>query len=315
MTIEQALSRARKILVANNVEDAPLESELLLRHVLKISRVQLYLELERELGPQEEQAFWPLIKRRLNHEPTAYITGCREFYGLDFYVDPSVLIPRPESELLVEKAIKPAYNHAVSTIAEVGTGCGAIAISLSLSLPQAKIYAIDISASALKVALSNCQKHGVTDRICLLLGDMLDPLLEPVDLVVANLPYYIVSPVLRHFLEAVVKPEMMVVMVQKEVAKAIVAEPGQMSLLSISVQFYGKPAIVSYVPASCFYPAPKVDSAILKIGLYPQPAVAVADRKGFFALVRAGFSASRKQIVNSLAQGLGSTGAGGGLRW
>ena len=122
--------------------------------------------------------------------------------------------------------------------------------------------------------------------------------------VVANLPYYITSPVLRHFLEASVKPEMMIVMVQKEVAEAIVAEPGQRSVLSISVQLYGKPRIVSYVPAQSFYPAPEVDSAILRIDLYSQPAVAVADEKGFFELVRAGFTASRKQIVNSLVQGL-----------
>jgi len=123
--------------------------------------------------------------------------------------------------------------------------------------------------------------------------------------VVANLPYYITSPVLRHFLEASVKPQMMVVMVQKEVAEAIVAEPGQMSLLSISVQFYGEPGIISYVPARCFYPAPEVDSAILRVKLYPQPAVAVTDKESFFGLVRAGFSASRKQLANSLAQGLG----------
>ncbi len=123
--------------------------------------------------------------------------------------------------------------------------------------------------------------------------------------VVANLPYYITSPVLRHFLEASVKPEMMIVMVQKEVAEAIVAEPGQRSVLSISVQLYGKPRIVSYVPAQSFYPAPEVDSAILRIDLYSQPAVAVADEKGFFELVRAGFTASRKQIANSLVQGLG----------
>ncbi|MEE8618910.1 MAG: 16S rRNA (adenine(1518)-N(6)/adenine(1519)-N(6))-dimethyltransferase RsmA, partial [Dehalococcoidales bacterium] len=123
--------------------------------------------------------------------------------------------------------------------------------------------------------------------------------------VVANLPYYITSPVLRHFLEASVKPEMMIVMVQKEVAEAIVAEPGQRSVLSISVQFYGKPRIVSYVPAQSFYPAPEVDSAILRIDLYPQPAVAVTDEKSFFELVRAGFTASRKQIVNSLVQGSG----------
>jgi len=122
--------------------------------------------------------------------------------------------------------------------------------------------------------------------------------------VVANLPYYITSPVLRHFLEASVKPQLMVVMVQKEVAEVIVAKPGQMSLLSISVQLYGEPTIVSYVPAQCFYPAPEVDSAILKINLYSQPAVEVADNESFFALVRAGFTAPRKQIGNSLAQGL-----------
>jgi len=123
--------------------------------------------------------------------------------------------------------------------------------------------------------------------------------------VVANLPYYITSPVLRHFLEASVKPQIMVVMVQKEVAEEIVAKPGRMSLLSISVQLYGEPAIIGYVPAQCFYPAPEVDSAILRVTLYPQPAVEIADKESFFRLVRAGFSASRKQLGNSLAQGLG----------
>ncbi len=123
--------------------------------------------------------------------------------------------------------------------------------------------------------------------------------------VVANLPYYIASAVLRHFLAASVKPQTVVVMVQKEVAEAIAAKPGKMSLLSVSVQFYGEPTIIGYVPAECFYPAPEVDSAILKVDIPPQPAVAVTDEQGFFKLVRAGFSASRKQIVNSLAQGLG----------
>jgi len=123
--------------------------------------------------------------------------------------------------------------------------------------------------------------------------------------VVANLPYYIASPVLRHFLEASVKPQVMVVMVQKEVAEEIVAQPGRMSLLSISVQLYGQPTIIGYVPARCFYPAPEVDSAILRIAVYPEPAVEIADKESFFALVRAGFSAPRKQIANSLAQGLG----------
>ena len=124
---------------------------------------------------------------------------------------------------------------------------------------------------------------------------------------VANLPYYITSPVLRHFLEASLKPQIMVIMVQKEVAEAIVAEPGQMSVLSISVQFYGKPRIISYVPARCFYPVPEVDSAILQVIPYAQAPVAVTDEKSFFELVRAGFSAPRKQLGNSLAQGLGLT--------
>ena len=189
MTVKQTLSRAREILFASNIEDSLLESELLLMEALKIDRVQLYLAFDCELNFEQDENFWGLIERRLNHEPTAYITGQREFYGLDFYVDPGVLIPRPESELLVEKTLELARNHTVSTIAEVGTGCGAIAISLALSLPQAKIYATDISPAALEVALSNCQKHGLVHRISLLSGDMLDPLPEPVDLIVANLPY------------------------------------------------------------------------------------------------------------------------------
>ena len=189
MTLKQALSRARGILAGNNIEDAPLEAELLLKYALKISRTQLYLDLDHELSPQQEQTFWRLVERRLSGEPTAYTTTHHEFYGLDFYVDPRVLIPRPESELLVEVALGLAQNHPLSTIADIGTGCGAIAISLALELPKTRIYATDISAPALEVAILNCQKHGVIDRVHLLHGDMLDPLLEPVDLIIANLPY------------------------------------------------------------------------------------------------------------------------------
>jgi release factor glutamine methyltransferase len=189
MILKQALSHAREILTANSIEDAPLECELLLRHCLKTSRVQLYLALDRELSPEQEEIFRDLINRRLSGEPTAYITRNREFYGIDFYVDQRVLIPRPESELLVEKALSLVQKHSHSTIAEIGTGCGAIAISLALNLPQAKIYATDISTLALEVALLNCQKYRVTDRICLLQGNLLQPLPEPVDLIVANLPY------------------------------------------------------------------------------------------------------------------------------
>ena len=189
MTLKQALRRARGVLTQNNVEDAPLEGELLLRHTLKIDRVQLYLDLERELTPRQEQTFQLLLERRLQGEPTAYITGRREFYGLDFIVDPAVLIPRPESELLVETALGLAKNRPSAIIADIGTGSGAIAVSLALELPQARIYATDISAAALEVALENCLKHGVADRVRLLEGNLLEPLPEPVDIIVANLPY------------------------------------------------------------------------------------------------------------------------------
>ena len=189
MNLKQALGQAKELLAAGNIDDASLEGELLLRHTLRIDRAHLYINLNHKLSSEQAETFWNFIKRRLCGEPAAYITGHREFYGLDFHVDPRVLIPRPESELLVEKALAMARQHPASVIAEIGTGCGAIAISLALNLPETKIYATDISAPALEVALINCQGHGVGDRICLLQGDMLHPLPETVDMIVANLPY------------------------------------------------------------------------------------------------------------------------------
>ncbi|MFC1913813.1 peptide chain release factor N(5)-glutamine methyltransferase [Chloroflexota bacterium] len=189
MTRKQALAQARQLLAAKNIEDAPLEAELLLRHTLKINRAQLYTDLNYELNPEQEKTYRQIIWRRLEDEPSAYITGHCEFYGLDIYVNHSVLIPRPESELLVEKAIKIVQNEHLATIADIGTGCGAIAISLAMNLPEARIYATDISSAALEVARFNCQQHSVSNRIHLLPGDMLDPLPKPVDLIVANLPY------------------------------------------------------------------------------------------------------------------------------
>jgi 16S rRNA (adenine1518-N6/adenine1519-N6)-dimethyltransferase len=123
--------------------------------------------------------------------------------------------------------------------------------------------------------------------------------------VVANLPYYITSPVLRYFVEASPKPSLMVVMVQKEVGEAIVAGPGKMSLLAVSLQIYSEPKIISYVPSRCFYPQPKVDSVILRFDVLPEPAVKVADMNGFFEVVKSGFSSPRKQLHNSLAHGCG----------
>ena len=189
MILRECLSYGRKILASSDIEYPFLESELLLRQALKLSRVQLYLDFDCELSPEQENTFWGLVKRRLQGEPTAYIIGHREFYGLDFDVDPSVLIPRPETELLVEKTVSLAKSYSLPVIADIGTGCGAIAISLALKLPRARLCAADISASALKVARANRLKHGVTGRVSLLQGNMLEPLPEPVDFIVSNLPY------------------------------------------------------------------------------------------------------------------------------
>ncbi len=122
--------------------------------------------------------------------------------------------------------------------------------------------------------------------------------------VVANLPYYITSAALRHILEASLPPTRVVVLVQREVAERIVARPPDMSLLAVSVQLFGAPRIVARVPAGAFYPPPKVDSAIVRLDVYPQPAEGVTDVVGFFEVTRAGFGQKRKQLRNSLSQGL-----------
>lgn len=122
--------------------------------------------------------------------------------------------------------------------------------------------------------------------------------------VVANLPYYITSPVLRHLLEGKSPPALAVVMVQREVAERICARPGEMSLLAVSVQFYAAPRLVQQVPAGAFYPRPKVDSAVLRLDVYPQPVVTDVPPARFFQIVRAGFGQKRKQLANSLSAGL-----------
>jgi 16S rRNA (adenine1518-N6/adenine1519-N6)-dimethyltransferase len=122
--------------------------------------------------------------------------------------------------------------------------------------------------------------------------------------VVANLPYYITSAVLRHVLEASIRPSLAILMVQKEVAERICATPGELSLLAVSVQFYAEPRIVCHVPASAFNPRPKVDSAVLRLDIRPQPAVSSIAREDFFRVVRAGFSQKRKQLLNTLSAGL-----------
>jgi release factor glutamine methyltransferase len=191
--LREALQSVTQTLRRAGIADASVEAELLLGHILGISKTQLYIEPERSLTSVETEHLRRLVRRRLDHEPAAYILGHCEFYGIDFCIDCHTFIPRPETELLVEKAVELAqcisHQGKRITIADVGTGCGAIAISLALALPQAKIYATDISASALQVAEMNCRRHAVSSQVELLQGNLLEPLSQPVDMIVANLPY------------------------------------------------------------------------------------------------------------------------------
>ena len=197
MTLAQALYSSAHTLRLNGVDDSQLEARILLQHILNLPQAQVYSECDRLLTNEEVKLLQQLIERRLLGEPSAYIVEHKEFYGNDFCVDPRVLIPRPETELLIEAALEWASDieHSLPflerplRIADIGTGCGAIAITLALKLPQSRVYAIDISPSALQVAQLNCERHEVIRQIVLLQGDLLESLPEPVDLLVANLPY------------------------------------------------------------------------------------------------------------------------------
>ena len=189
MKLKEHLSLTRQALSDCGIENAPLEGELLLRRAMDIDRTRLYQSFDDELSPRQQKKLQTLTQRCLSGEPSAYIDGQREFYGLDFYVNHNTLIPRPETELLVDKVISLAQDYKQPVIADIGTGCGTIAVSLAMHLPQAAIYAIDISAAALETARRNAQKHNVAGNIRFIEGDLLAPLPQPTDFITANLPY------------------------------------------------------------------------------------------------------------------------------
>jgi release factor glutamine methyltransferase len=185
----RALTSARKTLDDHNVENSSLETEILLRFVLGLDRATLYSNPELAVSKSQYEKYCNLVERRCWGEPSAYITGHKEFYGLDFKIDRRVLVPRPETELLVEKGIAFCQTHPDARVADIGTGSGCIAISLAKNVPDVKIYAADRSMGALEAAEENLVLHKVKDRIELMWGDLLKPLPEPVDLILANLPY------------------------------------------------------------------------------------------------------------------------------
>jgi release factor glutamine methyltransferase len=190
MRVKDVLGQAATQLREQQVESPRLDAELLLAHVLDVNRAALFTWPDRQLTPKELTRFRELVARRAAREPLAYIVGHREFFGLDFLVDSRVLIPRPETELLVEHVLHLAQDMASAVqIADVGAGSGAIAISLAVRLPRATLYALDDSPGALALTEENARRHGVADRVRCLQGDLLEPLPGPVDLVTANLPY------------------------------------------------------------------------------------------------------------------------------
>ena len=190
MKIKDVLRETRSKIASKGIHDADLEGEVLVMHSLSMGRAQLYVHLEEEYS-EEPKTIQAMLARRLAGDPLAYIIGQREFYATPIQVNSNVLIPRQETELLVDITLELArgsYKEG-ATIADVGTGSGAIAIALAVNLPNATIYATDISYEALQTAKANIGRHKLHDRVRLLRGDLLTPLPERVDIVAANLPY------------------------------------------------------------------------------------------------------------------------------
>ena len=190
MRLDDALAQAATHLDVQGVDSPRLDAELLLAHTLGTNRAAILARPEQRLTPKQLTRYRDLVVRRGNREPLAYITGHREFFGLDILVDHRVLIPRPETELLVERALELAGRMAAPLhIADVGAGSGAIAVSLAVQLRDATLYALDSSANALELVAENARRNHVAGRVRCLHSDLLSALPGPVDLITANLPY------------------------------------------------------------------------------------------------------------------------------
>lgn len=175
------------------MQSAGLEAEVLLRHVLGMSRTDLYLAWERTIAAEAWERLQALLDERARGRPVPYLTGHREFMGLDLLVDERVLIPRPETEVLVELLLHLLRDLPAPRVVDVGTGSGAIAIALATYLPRAQVLAGDLSPDALTVAVRNAERHRVADRITFTQGDLLQPVRErgweEVDAIASNPPY------------------------------------------------------------------------------------------------------------------------------
>ena len=214
--------------------------------------------------------------------------------GQNFLQDPQAL----------EDIVSAADIQPTDTVLEIGPGLGSLTRYLAVSAQEVVAVELDENLiQPLKDVLTPYQ------NVRLIQGDILklspkDLISEDDYLVVANIPYYITSAVIRHLLESELKPRRIVLTIQKEVAQRICAQPGHLSLLALSVQVYGQPRIAVHIPANAFFPAPKVDSAVLVVDIFSVPKVKENNLDRFFKLIKAGFSQKRKTLRNSLSSGL-----------
>jgi release factor glutamine methyltransferase len=195
LTIREAYAEASSFLAAQGVADSAACTDLLLQHLLGWSRTQLLLRWQEQFPPELADRWRQLIERKAAGEPVQYITGEQEFFGHPFAVNGAVLIPRPETELLVEAILHEGsrlFPQGAPLLADVGTGSGAIPVTIAHARPQWRVYSSDISAAALEMARSNAQRNAVAARVTWLEGDLLEPYIErrlPVDILVSNPPY------------------------------------------------------------------------------------------------------------------------------
>ena len=214
--------------------------------------------------------------------------------GQNFLTDPVIL----------EKIVESAEVNNQDTILEIGAGLGHL--TNHLALKAKRVVAVELDKRLIPVLEETLQAH---NNIRIIQGDILqinptDLVLDKNYLVVANIPYYITSSILRNLLESQITPKRIILTIQYEVAQRVCAPSGRMSVLALSVLMYGKPTLVNRIPAGAFYPPPKVDSAVIRIDLYPNSLLPKEKREQFFKLVKAGFLHKRKTLRNSLSKGL-----------
>ena len=191
IALVEVLQKSAALFKEKGIDSPRLDAELIVGSVLELDRVALYLQHDRPLAEQEVDRIRGLVRRRARREPLAYVLGHREFWSMDLVVRPGVLVPRPDTETLVEAALELVPEGERFFVADVGTGSGAVALAIAKERPEARVFATDIADEALRVAKENATRLGLESRVAFLKGPLLDPIPadRPIDLIVSNPPY------------------------------------------------------------------------------------------------------------------------------